>query len=962
MTYQLPLKRECTAQQLRTVTKQNERLYHTLRFDLVHLADPQTALITVGDLRQKVQLRIDLNQVDVLLPIIDQIQRLEAKVSIGDQTQVLPVELGPVKEWTIHLVQHSHTDIGYTRPQSEILTEHLRFIDLALDYCDQTDPLPPAAQFRWTCEASWTVKEYLESRPEVQVNRLLQRIKEGRIEVTGMYFNFCDIVDETALAIQAQTLKTFKDRGIDVTTAMQNDVNGIGWCMIDVFHGTGVKYLTMGQHGHRARIPFDQPTSFWWESPSGKRLLAFRSEHYMHGNTLSLTTGKLDVFRDNLSNYLGDLDEKGYPFDRLALQFSGYITDNSPPSTKACDIVRAWNEKYEWPKLKLSLASEFMHYLEANHSDQLEVQKVAWPDWWTDGFGSAMNETKVARSTHANLIATSGLLAMARMAGSQLPPGISAALAECYESLLFYDEHTFGADESISNPSSTNSINQWRQKSSYVWSAKQDAELLREKAIGLILPQLPDTPLPSITVFNTLNWKRSGRVEVFIDHDILPLDKAYAILDAQGQQVPAQIVQSRNDGTKWALWVNDIPPLGYQVLRIQVLEAPLLSTSSPAIDTSPTIENQYYRLTVDRKRAGILSLFDKDLQKEWLDPSSEYQLGEFVLEQLHSRSDLERLTYLNRDTTYRPLDKTMIRLSDCQVVGTRSYPLWHSLYLRGQIPECADAKGLAIEIRLYHHTKMIELVYRMNKLPNTDPEGGYVAFPFRGEGADQLRFDVQGGVVEPGVDQLEGTAADWNTIQHFASLRSGATQMVFSSNDIPLVQLGAINTGHFYYRHRPQKPHLYSWVFNNYWTTNFKASQQGALEWRYWLTSSSDHSVAFATKFGWGNRVPLIARVRAASSGGGEEEKLVARLLDLSTTGDLLLVNARPALDGKSLFLHLRETEGQPATLDVEPWSRHPRVEAVVEVNSLEEKIRVLSAPWLIQALETKFLRLELKD
>ena len=66
-----------------------------------------------------------------------------------------------------------------------------------------------------------------------------------------MFFNFSEIIDETALAIQTKTLKSFKDRGIDVKTAMQNDVNGIGWCVIDFYDNTSVKYLNMGQHGHR---------------------------------------------------------------------------------------------------------------------------------------------------------------------------------------------------------------------------------------------------------------------------------------------------------------------------------------------------------------------------------------------------------------------------------------------------------------------------------------------------------------------------------------------------------------------------------------------------------------------------------------------------------------------------------------------------------------------------------------
>jgi len=335
MTYQVPLESTITAKQLKTVTKENGALFHTIRFNYIHLAAPVEASIQVEDEVKPFMLRTGLNEIDFLVPKVKSATTLPTQFIVGDKIQKQDVELNPVKEWTVYLVQHSHTDIGYTRAQSEILAEHMRYIDYALDYCDQTDRYSEEAQFRWTCEASWAVREYLNNRPKEQTDRLIQRIKEGRIEVTGMFFNFSEIVDETALAIQLQALKQFKQQGIDVTTAMQNDVNGIGWCMVDYYHNTGVKYLTMGQHGHRARIPFNKPTAFWWESPSGNKLLAYRAEHYMHGNALSLTNGRIDVFRDNLSNYLGDLEAKDYPLDRTSFQFSGYVTDNSPPSTKA---------------------------------------------------------------------------------------------------------------------------------------------------------------------------------------------------------------------------------------------------------------------------------------------------------------------------------------------------------------------------------------------------------------------------------------------------------------------------------------------------------------------------------------------------------------------------------------------------------------------------------------------------
>ncbi|TBN18950.1 polysaccharide deacetylase family protein [Hyunsoonleella pacifica] len=51
------------------------------------------------------------------------------------------------------------------------------------------------------------------------------------------------------------------------------------------------KYLTIDANIHSARLPFNKPLCFWWKSPSGKRLLAYRSEDYMHGKVLALVSG-----------------------------------------------------------------------------------------------------------------------------------------------------------------------------------------------------------------------------------------------------------------------------------------------------------------------------------------------------------------------------------------------------------------------------------------------------------------------------------------------------------------------------------------------------------------------------------------------------------------------------------------------------------------------------------------------
>jgi hypothetical protein len=958
MTFDRTLNEDFKTRQLKTVTKKEGKFFNTVRFEFVHLKKPTKASITTSDFKEEFEINTGFSEIDLLIPAVTTPTKIEAALRIGKESKQISFMVEPIKEWTIHLVQHSHTDIGYTRSQTEILTEHLRFIDYALDYCDQTDDYPDEAKFRWTCEAAWTVREYLKNRPKEQIDRLLRRIKEGRIEVTGMFFNFSEIIDETALAMQTQALNHFKERGIDVTTAMQNDVNGIGWAMIDLYKNTGVKYLTMGQHGHRAQVPFDKPTSFWWESNSGNRLLAYRSEHYMHGNALSLTSGELDQFRANLSQYLGELEAKGYPHDRTAFQFSGYLTDNSPPSTKACDIVKEWNEKYEWPKLKLSLASEFMVYLDKNKSDDLPVKKEAWPDWWTDGFGSAFTETKTARTVHSNMIANMGLLSMAQFMGTKLPENITGDIEKAYDELLFYDEHTFGAAESITDPQIENSVIQWGQKSAYAWTAFKESSLIQEKALGLMQQHIPKAKQPTIAVFNTLNWERSGLVKAYIDHQLLPLGKPYKILDTKGNEIAVQRISSRADGSNYLLWAPNVPPMGYATFKIVLEEGKKQPTQNTEVE-GPILENEYYRIQIDSKRGVVTSLFDKELNKELVDLNSGYKLGEFVYEQPDNRESMERLTNANRDTVYVPIKKKMSGLSDIKVSGIKETPLWSSIHINGKNEACADSRGVNFEIKLYNTSKRIELSYDMIKLSNTSPEGVFIAFPFRMKDNDQLAFDVQGGIVNPGMNQLEGTSADWNVVQNFAAVINDEAQILFSSNDVPLVQFGDINTGRFYYKHKPENPHIYSWVLNNYWTTNFKASQEGEMKWTYYLTSSSNLSNSFATRFGWHSRVPMLTRVIPPANSGKDVNTASRSLMDFELP-NLLLVSARPAPSGEGVILHLRETDGDHAILDIPNLLGQTGATEAIEVNVLGEEIKLLTKPTLIEHFETKFVLLKM--
>jgi alpha-mannosidase len=949
MTFESPVTAGVEIVPQQALIRRGNHLFQPVNIDIVHLGEPVIATLTSDD-QARVESKLDFgfNRIVMTFQEVPHKKEQTITIRIGDQdSQTKKFALSPVKKWFIYLVQHTHTDIGYTRPQSEILPEHLRFIDYALDYCDLTDSYPDNAQFRWTCEASWAVNQYLESRPPNQIARLKQRIDEGRIEITGMLFNMSEIADENIYAASLMPVKKCKDLGLKITTAMQNDVNGIAWCLADYFSDTGVEYLIMGQHGHRARIPFDYPTPFWWESPSGKRLLAFRADHYMTGNFWGIHTGNFQNLEAELMTYLKNLESRKYPYDRIAVQYSGYFTDNAPPSTIGCDMIERWDEKYEWPKLRSATAREFPTFIKEEQGDNLPVHRVAWPDWWSDGFGSAALETAAARKTQTQLIASQGLLSMAKILGAGIPDSTTAKMDKIYDALLFWDEHTMGAAESIREPLAANSVVQWAEKSAYVWEAAKDVHLLQEAAMGLLQAHIPKADVPAIAVFNTLNWTRFGVAEVYIDHQILPQGKDFRLIDARGNEIHAQASRTRADGTYWHLQVEDIPPMGYKVYRIEISGRP-----RPPQKESPFrkgfLENAYYRIAIDTRTGAIAGLYDKQLGMDLIDTRGQWQVGQFIHETISNRSQLEQLHLVScqRD----PLKNVAIQ----KVVDG---PIWKSLFLTGETPTAQENSRVQVEIRLFHNRKRIELHYSLIKKDITAPEAIYIAFPFRLPNADVV-YEAHGGLVHPGKNQLEGTSSDWHTVQNFLSVRNFGGQIIMGSVEVPLVQLGGLNLGEFRYVAEVDNPHAFSWVMNNYWVTNFKASQEGEFQWSYFLTSSKDPSNAFAARVGWDSSIPLLCRV--FPPGKSSKTPFERSLLQIDAD-NILLVSTEPSADRNGIILHLRETEGKSVDIRVFFTDGTEKKGSVVEVNVLGETISSPKQIVHMDSWESRFFLLEFK-
>ena len=918
--------------------------YQPVEVWITHLGEPAEAVVrtSFGPESRRV-LELGGNRIDLRHPGVERPTDATVRVEIGGrEVYALSQRIGPVRHWTVDLVQHTHTDVGYTRPQTEILPEHLRFIDTALDLCDQTDGYPEPARFRWTCEASWAVREYLESRTPEQIARLRRRVQEERIEVTGMFLNMSEVIDEASYASFLRPVEAMRGHGLAVTTAMQNDINGAAWCLADYFADIGIEYLTMGQHSHRALAPFDLATSFWWESPAGNRVLAFRADHYMTGNFWGVHTGAIETAEDELLRYLARMEEQGYPFDRVAVQHSGYPTDNSPPSAASSEFVAAWNEKYAWPRLRNSVSRDFLSWVKAEHGGELGVVRQAWPDWWTDGFGSAARESAAARETQSQLVAVEGLLAMEAAMGLETPPPLTAEIENIRDDLLFYGEHTFTAAESIREPLGENTVVQWAEKAAYAWDAVKRSATLAEGAMGRLTAIVPTAADPTLLVVNTLNFERSGLLEMYVDHEVLPIDRRFRIVDERGDELAVQLLRSRAEGSYWAVFAPAAPGYGWRTYRIEVSPVPGVEAAG-RVAPGRVLENAHYRIELDDQTGAIASLIEKPAGRELVDAGSAWGFGQIVYETLGNREQLEG--FMLEDYARRSLDAVVIE-------GIRRGPVWDTLAVHGELPFCQGPGGVRCEVRLFHAEPRIDLAYTIQKRRNDDPEGLYVAFPF-GPDDGEILYETLGGIARPNLDIVPGGASDWQTMQSFAAVRWPGHAAVLSSDEIPLVQFGEINLGKFMRQTRVERPHVFGWVMNNYWTTNFKSSQEGEFRWKYSLTSGANDSRGAMTRFGWGSRVPLLGRVLA---GGGGADGLVRRRVLEMDADDLILVASRPVEGGAGIVVHLREVEGVGARIAVDGWRFAGTPALVREVDVLGREIASVSGAVEFGAFETKFL------
>ena len=809
----------------------------------------------------------------------------------------LDLSVKPQRHWTIHLVHHTHLDIGYTDPQGRVLAEHLAFLDSCLDLMNRTDSWPDDAKFRWSVEALWSFDEWTKVRSKEKIDEFIKRVKEGRIELTAMPYNLhsetCSTDELHELLRLARDVS--KQYGIEIPAAMQTDVPGAVVGLTDVLAANKVKYLSVAHNWAGRSVPHlvggqDQPRLFRWVGPSGKGVLVWVTDTphglaYMEGPMIGFNDG-YEWVDDLLPAYLqshaehpypypggvfgwavdnAEIHRKPYPWDILHLRIQGQFADNAPPRYIMAETVKRWNESWAYPKLRLSTNKDFFEEAEQRLGSQIQTIEGDWTDWWVEGVGSGARPNAMVRNAQINAADAQTVGALASFYGSVEGPEITKGSEIVYGNASLFDEHTWGAANpwTIGDEGMDSGDQQWHWKYAKALAADDEGEVLLDRAcshLGDVLSTAPGA-LASFYISNTAIWKRSDEVMVFLPESRVPLETPIKVIDSRNKKElsfyeSGQInPKHRNAGRFIHIAINEAPAIG--VVRVDILEGSKSKESKGELKNELVLENEFLKVTLDPKTSSVSSIYSKSLKKEIVRQDSVVGFNGYIYDEYasaggfnHQSGRMEGNVGLDLLAT-RSLTRPGVVIDS----GTNDVKEW--VTIESQAP---GSSWIRATYSLNKNADRLDINNRIFKEATMTKESGYFAFPFALENPI-TRVELSGGMSGSDLPLVPGSALHMRAARRWVSFEDKEISVALAIQDAPLIQLGGVALPYAPFPPTmgdPEPATVYSWAYNNIWDTNFPGQQGFEMNFRY--------SVGASKTTGSGSGPALGARVAVGQS------------------------------------------------------------------------------------------------
>jgi hypothetical protein len=763
------------------------------------------------------------------------------------------------KKFVVYVLHHSHTDVGYTETQEKIKHHHVGFLKEVVDLIDLNK------DFKWNCESYWCVEQFFRYADSDYRNRFIRHVKNGNISISGSYLNLTDLASELVLN---QTLdrcvSALKDYGLNTNVAMTADINGYGWGFAESLYSHGIKNLLSCIHTHHGYHPLKRKQNpFYWRTPEGNKILVWNGEHYLFGNELGIAQASHFEYtiQDGLSfayltpfeksekrifAYINDIVNQGYEYNFIPVNVSGNMTDNSPPSLLILDFINKFNEKHSQNiELKMATLDEF--FARVNQEKNIPEYSGDWTDWWADGIASTPADVIHYRNASRKYSLALKADKNKEIAGDDI-------YQNALYNLMFYAEHTWGYSSSITEPfhPQVNNLDQWKRL--FALKANEAATIAVEK----IQRHYGET---AISLHRRLTFKAVNPHDVPVK-DVLVCDLEHfygfdnfdVVDEATNEIVPHQISRYSR-GPEIVIFLDLKPHETKNYILREREPAPLKTPGLSAERGIEGIYDLYYRIEQDKKKYGsvyideidnqyfnikygvsdgITSVFDKKGNRELLKPDRKYNAFTPIYE-VTPRDLAEDYLWVRRNMGR---NRKAVRTKRCcgqlfDVKVLENGPVYARAELKYNLE---GAENCSVILTVFHVMPKITVDLRLHKKSVWEPENLYLALPFLSEEGGTY-IDKAGAIMRPRIDQLPGTCTDYYAVQNGVAFIKDNSAVLISTPDVPLVSMGALETHAIKLMGDGVKNNddVYSYVMNNFWETNFKASLGGFYQFRYHL-------------------------------------------------------------------------------------------------------------------------------
>ncbi len=841
--------------------------------------------------------------------------------TIGDHRHHATFRITPRRKWTLLVVPHIHLDVGYSDYQSKVAAIQAQAIDEGIDFAKRYPG------FCYTMDGSWALDQFMKTRTPADQRRAIAAMKNGRLFAPAEYAELLTGFASTEALIRSLYFSANFSRlhGTPFNYANITDVPSYSWSYPSILAAAGIHYLIAGPNGHLTRAPvliqgrLNEDSPFWWKGPDGSKVLFWYARHYWEAGILFGVPPHMNAGRATVPLFLKAYQRPSYHANAVIVY--GTQQENTDLFPQQARLAAEWNSHYAYPRIQYSGFYSALKEIAAQFHGKFPTVSGDGGPYWEDGIASnaryaAMERRNESRALSAEKLATLTSLVNPRLAADK------SDLDRMWKDIVLMDEHTWNSHDSYHDMGSDENIHQQRAKELYAIDARRLGFFIAHNSMASLAHSIP-VGRGNLIVFNTLNWMRSGLVT-------MDIPRGREIIDSTtGSVVPFEILRRQKDVFHVRFMAPSIPAFGYKVFRLRRSPLP----PPPQTEQGTTLQSPYYRVVLDPYTGAIRSIYDKQLHRELVNKQSPYRFGQYLYV---SGGDRRPNTLLQYRTVRLEPQLTITGAHAGRLLSVTRTPWgWDA---RMQSTD-TNTPTITTDIRLFDKEKKIEIVDNIDKIAVRSREAVYFAFPFA-MNHPEFRYEIQTGVVDPAKDMYPGAGHEWFSVQHWVSVQQDHLSAAVMPMDASLVTLGDIDRGAWPAAFGKRPGTIFSYVMNNYWSTNYNAEQGGHMRFRYVITSSVATNDASLSRMGWEEATPLCVdtvthqdRAVTPPPGLSSRQRSYLSLND----PDLLVEDWKPAEDGVGSIMRFLDLGGTTRRISVRMPSFD--LERVLETDAVERNL-----------------------